>query len=282
MDTKIQNYPPITSISPHGAWPSFSSDGSQVVFVLDNSLLTVAASGGDTTTIVQGESDFQASRPDWSWSPDTIAFTAMQKSKGEVTYTLWQVDADGSNLQPINYKGSLNNTLYPSWYKDLQFIVAMDGGGNEEVVLYQFDLNAGTASALTRYHDVTAGRPSVNPDGTIIAFAGTKGPFNQQNNQIWTITPPATEAVQLNAEQGRSPNWSPDGKWILFESNRNGGNYQLFVMPSAGGTPVALTSGSENATHGEWSRQQDYIVFQGSHSGIATFNVPTQYQSSGC
>lgn len=72
--------------------------------------------------------------------------------------------------------------------------------------------------------------------------------------------------------------WSTDGKWILFESNRNRGNYQLFVMSKDGDDPVALTDPSEVATHGEWSRQQDYIVFQGSNSGIATFPVPSQYR----
>lgn len=278
MNTKMQSYPPITSIAPSGDWPSFSEDGSQVVFVHNNSnsLRTVASTGGASTVIVQGGSDFQATRPDWSWNPNTIAFTAMQKTNRETTYTIWQVESDGSNAQPINYNGDLVNTFYPSWYQDLQSIVAMDWGGDKHVVLYQFDLNSGTATAVTSYSDVTAGRPSVNPHGTAVAFAGTKGPYNQENNQIWSITPPATDAVQLNPDQGRSPNWSPDGKWILFESNRNGRHYQLFVMSATGGAPVALTDGSENATHGEWSRQQDYIVFQVNRSGIATFEVPQQ------
>ena len=266
--------PPLTILSDNGAWPSFAADGSQVVFVLNHSLLTVSSQGGGATVIVQGSADFQASRPDWSWNPDTIAFTATQPSGT----TIWQVSSDGSNRQPINYTGDLNDTFYPSWYQDLQSIVAMDGGGNQQVVLYRFDLQSGTATALTSYSDVTAGRPSVNPDGTHVGFAGTKGPFNEQNNQIWRTTSDIDNSKQLSSDQGRSPNWSPDGKWILFESNRNGGNYQLFVMSKDGDDPVALTDPSENATHGEWSRQQDYIVFQGSNSGIATFPVPSQYQ----
>ena len=296
----MKSYPPITCIATPGDWPSFSADGSQVVYVKHlASLWTVPSTGGTSTVLVPGRLNFQATRPDWSWNPKTIAFTATQRAKGVTTSTIWQVDSDGSNLQPINYTGDLDNTFYPSWCRDLHCIVAMDGGSNgldcepvtgvgvalgpnPNVVLYRFDLKYGTASALTRLSNITAGRPSVNPTGTAVAFAGKKGPFDNKYNQIWSVTPPEEKAVQLDPGLGRSPNWSPDGKWILFESSRNYDIYQLFVIPATGGRhPVALTDGSADATHGEWSRQQDRIVFHLDGTGIVTFEVPPEFQMRG-
>lgn len=275
-----KQYPPVTWITPEGGWPSFSSDGQTIVYSLNSSLLTIPTSGGTPTTIVKATRSFGATRPDWSWNPTTIAFTGQETTDGKTVAHVWLVNSDGSKLHRMAYQGQLTDTLYPSWYKDPRYIAAMDGGGNQHVVIYKFDRKGGDPVALTSYDDITAGRPSVSPDGKSVAFAGTKGPFDQQNNQIWTITPPSKQAVQLDPKQGRSPNWSPDGRWILFESNRDG-KYREYVMPAAGGDAVALTDGAMNATHGEWSRQQDKIVFEGSGKGIGVFDVPAKYRYRG-
>ena len=119
-----------------------------------------------------------------------------------------------------------------------------------------------------------------------MAFAGIKGSFSQQDNQVWIASAPWKEAAQMNPEQGRSPNWSPDGKWILFESNRvTGGNYQIFVAPAPGSTdvppmePVPLTDPRLMAQHAEWSRQQDRIVFErGNGEALGVIEVPSRFR----
>ncbi|MEM7154536.1 MAG: hypothetical protein AAF799_16940 [Myxococcota bacterium] len=279
MTTTQTSDPTVTSLSSFGQWPSFSNDGSTVVFSSGHSLHTVSSAGNDATVLYQGSAAYSASRADWSWSPTTIAFTMNMDAPEGPRAVTWTIDSDGSNAGALNYSGGLRDTYYPSWFEDLKSIVAMDGGDDKHVRLYQFDISAGTATALTDYEDITAGRPSVNPDGTVVAFAGNKGPFSQQDNQIWSVDIASGDITQLEPGQGRSPNWSPDGKWILFESDRSG-TYQLYVMPAGGGTPVQLTDGSSGATHGEWNRQQTSIVFQAGRSGISTFPVPSAYQSA--
>lgn len=37
-------------------------------------------------------------------------------------------------------------------------------------------------------------------------------------------------------------NWSRDGKWLYFYSGHDGGAYQLWKMPFAGGPPVRVTT----------------------------------------
>ncbi len=46
--------------------------------------------------------------------------------------------------------------------------------------------------------------------------------------------------------------WSPDGREIAFH-HFNGERRQIFVIPSEGGTPVAVTDGSEDKRTPEWS-----------------------------
>jgi hypothetical protein len=84
----------------------------------------------------------------------------------------------------------------------------------------------------------------------------------------------------MDPRQGRSPNWSPDGRWILFESERlTGNNYQIFVAPAPGADvpgmePVPLTDPEIFAQHAEWSRQQDRIVIErGNGRGAAVYQI---------
>ena len=84
-------------------------------------------------------------------------------------------------------------------------------------------------------------------------------------------------------DQGRSPNWSPDGKWVVFETDRfsNEGNYGLGIMPADGSSAVTKLLGPEyNAHHPEWDREQLRIAFNKPGEGIGVFIVPEQYRPS--
>ena len=58
----------------------------------------------------------------------------------------------------------------------------------------------------------------------------------------------AAAADQRAAKKDRHPRWSPDGKHILFESNRSGDN-QLWVIDLGGGEARQLTTISTEAEH---------------------------------
>ena len=197
------------------------------------------------------------------------------------------IEPDGTNPRPFPNQGDLTASIYPSWYKDLQSIVVMETMIPDFARLYQIFVDTAPPVLLTPSSGFCAGRPSVNPTGTAVAFAGKEGPFDQKNNQIWIVQPPSTSPFQLDPKQGRSPNWSPDGNWILFESNRGtgpNGNYQLWVSraPSEQGPavePQPVTPPDVFASHGEWSRQQTQIVFDnaGNGEGIGIITVPPPF-----
>src|SRR5215475_15541486 len=63
-----------------------------------------------------------------------------------------------------------------------------------------------------------------------------------------------------------SPSWSPDGGRIVYAS-RAGEAINLYVVSSAGGTPISLTHDRYVNTQPDWSRDGRRIVFSSNRGG---------------
>ena len=81
--------------------------------------------------------------------------------------------------------------------------------------------------------------PSISPDGETIAF--------NYKGDIYLVSSSGGQARALTTHQDHDfmPIWSPDGKTIVFASNRHG-NYDIYSMPSQGGSAKRLTYNSSN------------------------------------
>src|SRR5438132_236374 len=106
--------------------------------------------------------------------------------------------------------------------------------------------------------------PQISPDGTLVAYTLTTVDLagNKTTTNIWLA--PATEGKprQLtgSAKHDRHPRWSPDGKQILFESDRSGEN-QLWIIDVSGGEARQLTTIATEASNALWSRDGKTIAF---------------------
>lgn len=76
---------------------------------------------------------------------------------------------------------------------------------------------------------------AISPDGSKIAF--------NYKGDIFTVSSQGGDAVQLtsNSAYDSNPIWSPDGKNIVFASDREG-SLDLYVVSSEGGNPRRLTT----------------------------------------
>ncbi len=103
--------------------------------------------------------------------------------------------------------------------------------------------------------------PQISPDGHWVAYVVDKA-NNKSNTDIWIISSQGGEARQLtnSPKHDRHPRWSPDGKQILFESNR-GGSYQIYVQDVNGAEAKQLTSISTEANQAVWSPDGKSIAF---------------------
>jgi dipeptidyl aminopeptidase/acylaminoacyl peptidase len=123
-----------------------------------------------------------------------------------------------------------------------------------------------TLDDLFKIHRVSD--PQISPDGRSVAYVITDVdlPENRTNSDVWVIgsDPKALEAapraLTRSPKHDRHPRWSPDGKWVAFESNRDG-EFQIWLIPTSGGEARKLTSVSTGATQPVWSPDGSSIAF---------------------
>lgn len=104
----------------------------------------------------------------------------------------------------------------------------------------------------------------ISPDGRSVIYAVTTSdlPRAKRTTHIWMMGVDGKGARQLTSgEKGESsPMFSPDGKWILYISSKDGGP-QLYLMPTGGGEAKKLTSISIGVSDPLWSPDSKWIAF---------------------
>jgi dipeptidyl aminopeptidase/acylaminoacyl peptidase len=108
--------------------------------------------------------------------------------------------------------------------------------------------------------------PQISPDGKKVVYVVgiVDMAANRVPSSLWlAATDGKTTPQQLTNAAGkkdRHPRWSPDGRRILFESNRSG-QTQLWVIGLGGGEARQLTTISTGASDAVWSRDGKFIAF---------------------
>ena len=107
--------------------------------------------------------------------------------------------------------------------------------------------------------------PDISPDGKHVTYAVTTVSLqdNATQSHLWLADSNGSSSPRqlTRAEKKDSrPRWSPDGKWILFQSNRSGSS-QLWVMPVAGGEAMQLTDIASEASTAIWAPDGRGIAF---------------------
>ena len=104
---------------------------------------------------------------------------------------------------------------------------------------------------------------SWSPDSRFIAYAS--------QGSIWTVSaeggPPKRLTHACPASEGdprqsgdRSPQWSPKGRWILFETGRHG-RQDLVVISDDGRTEIFLTQGDADSSNASWAPDGSHISY---------------------
>ncbi len=107
------------------------------------------------------------------------------------------------------------------------------------------------------------GAPAIAPDGRRVAFTirETNWDENAYETELW-LGEVATGAVHQLTNSKRSslqPEWSPDGAWLAFISDRDG-NRQLYRIAVAGGEAEKLTKTEDGVASFSWSPKGDQIA----------------------
>jgi len=221
--------------------PTLSPDGRMLVYAsaasgnLDLYLLRV---GGDRAIPLTTD-PADDSRPAFSPDGERIAFRSERDGGG-----LFVMGATGESVRRVTDAG-----FDATWSPDgKQLAYATEGvldpiSRDSESELWVVDVNTGKRHRLVESDAV---QPAWSRRGDRIAYwANTGG-----QRDLWTVAAAGGEpvAVTQDAATDWSPEWSPDGRWLYFSSDR-GGSYNLWRIPidpekgSAAGAPQPVTTG---------------------------------------
>lgn len=115
--------------------------------------------------------------------------------------------------------------------------------------------------------------PDVSPDGKSLAYVSAqtislRRAGMQVVRHLWVMDL-GTGVPRLlvpGIHQDLHPDWSPDGQWIAFASDRSG-ELEIWVVRPDGSGLKQITSGPGSKTWPAWSPDGKKILYTGSHEG---------------
>jgi TolB protein len=228
--------------------PDWSPDGRSVVYcsyqkdALELWLLDLAT--GKTQQLTEGG----AVNVEPRWSPDgkRIAFVSTAYNKrfhifageardGKLTNVVRLTGETKSSL-PRYYYSAFDTEISAVWSRDGEEIVFISNRGHiyGSGGFWRMKAQPGAEAREIHYEETTwKARPDFSPDGSRIVYSSYLG---RSWHQLWVMPANGGDAFPISYGEWDETNvrWSPDGKQLVFISNRNG-NTELWTQPIPGG-----------------------------------------------
>jgi hypothetical protein len=265
--------------------PCFSPDGQWIAFSMAGSIWKIRI-GENTAHELTANPTYDSSP---AWSPDGrwIVYTADDNYKS-VNLKLLNVATGESTALTSGAQVHLDPVWSPDGSKILYVSTAPGGWYN----LYALPLENGKPGAAVRLTEdnqyansrLYFGRedlhiqPTISPDGREMILVSNRG-IPLGSGAIWRapIGPDAmADAKQILREETlyrTQPQWSPDGKRILYSSHRGSQFNNLYVLPVEGGEPYQLTFGDWDHFDPRWSPDGEWIVYIANEHGLSELRL---------
>ena len=203
----------------------------------------------------------------------TITFTRFDGTNGHV----FSVRQDGSYEQQLTFQSGVqaHSNLAPNGEFLVYSQVDADGSSVELV-------RSGKTKASRRPRNISGSLtwsmvPHVSPDSHRIAFTSN----NDGNYEIYSVDRNGSQLRQLTFSeapvQNVGPKYSPNGKLLLFASDREepdpANQQDLWTIATDGGPPQRLTQGLNNRESRSWSPDGLRIVSQTLINGVGQIVV---------
>ena len=263
--------PPPFAFAP--AWGPHQKD---LVFSGGNGIFAVAAEGNGTPRRLVPGSGVHSPQ----WSPDGrwlayveqgAQFTFGEQLFGTVTNSRLVVHPDGSAATIAVTDGNALATN-PVWLPDslTLLFIGSRGGARDIYRLRVSPQGLSTDEAPQRFaSDTNAHTMSVSADGRRLVYSSYT-----QGTEIWSIPIPASGVasvagatqVTFGSEKIEKLAVSRDGRWLAFDSDRDG-QADVWKMPTGGGPAERITRSSENEFVNDWSPDGRELVIHAIRNG---------------
>src|SRR5438105_3211931 len=269
------------------SWVTWSPDSKEVIYSMAGSLWRQKIDSTEAVQLTDGPGyDYQ---PDWSHDGKYVVYTKYHQDAME----LWLLELASGKTSQLTKDGAVNveprwspdgkriayvSTAVTKYFHI--FLMEMQEGGRADLGSAQRQSEIGTStiqpksirqltkenvSTLPRYyyskfdHEIS---PAWSPDGKDIIFVSNHGHIHGTGG-IWRATVPDsgmidtnTNAKEIHYEETNwkaRPEFSPDGKKIVYASYLGRQWHQLWLMPSQGGDVFPLTYGEYDNINPRWS-----------------------------
>jgi Tol biopolymer transport system component len=193
-------------------------------------------------------------------------------SDGEFRRALWRIPVHGSGKpQPLVYVESpASEPAIPRRGGRLAFV---RNRAATDMWRAQLSQRAGVPPTREVFASSTKDEhsPEFSPSGDQVAFVSNRSGADE----VWFCRSDGTAAFQLTSMGTTAwPQWSPDGRTILFSSERENGAH-IYAVSVAGGQPRRLTSGTSHDCMATWSRDGFWIYFASNREdGFQIWRMP--------
>lgn len=241
----------LTDISGGACQPTWSPDGERLVFISPcrnnvegypgSSLFIINADGSNLSPLPSSPAgDYD---PDWSPDGSKLVFTSLRDSNRAQIFTL-----DFGTTVATNLSNSFSTDFNPTWSPDGEFI-AINTTRSGFTQIWYMGANGDPIDIFSRSDKFKNIDPVWSPDGSLILFVqlATSGSDIRPHLVVaqWNDggqNRGFTEfRVTTSISSMRDPNYSPDGAWIVYSSNPEGANHDIYIMRSNGSGTQRIT-----------------------------------------
>jgi TolB protein len=262
---------------------TWSPDGQELIYSMQGSLWRQRIGSGDARQLTAGPGyDYQ---PDWSpdgrfliyasYRNDAIELRLLDLRTGESRSAL----ADGAvNVEPRwapdGRRVAFVSTAYQGrWHVFVAPVDSSGGLGTPERVTEDRD------SRLPRYYYGAYDQylsPTWSPDGSELILVSNRGHI-WGSGGFWRMAArPGAEPRELHYEETTwkaRPDWSRDGKRVVYSSYLGRQWHQLWLMTAEGGDPFQLTYAAGDATSPRWSPDSRRVAFVSNEDGNTELRI---------
>jgi Tol biopolymer transport system component len=239
IDIDGQNLTQLTTMADGACQPAWSPDGERLLFTSpcrakqedypNAAIFVMNADGSGAIPLIS----LVGGVYDADWSQAGIAFTWLEDGME----ALWRAEADGGNRVRLSVGRARDGQ--PSWSPEADRLAVMNTSrAGRPTIFWVFQDGSwpgANPDQMTRDQDAT--QPDWSPTGELLAYVFS--------SHIWVVPWDGRGfgAVRISDRAPNDgPDWSPDGRWMVFETWRDGANHDLYIMAANGSQPTRLTS----------------------------------------
>jgi eukaryotic-like serine/threonine-protein kinase len=237
--------------------PQWSPHGYRIAYwsvpFSERDICTISSKGGKPVHVTNDAA------LDWSpaWSPDGKFLYFSSDRGGSVN--LWRVPIDEETGKTLGNPEAITTPSQMAGY----FSFSRDG---KQMVFTNIDWSSNIEKiSFDPVTEKTMGQPSMVTQGTKRFTQEWPSPDNEWvayvswalQEDLFIVHPDGSGMRQLTDDtvKDRAPRWTPDGKRILFQSNRGTGRYEIWSIEPDGSGLQQITQKPANAGTGLWDPQ---------------------------